>query len=432
MTETINLDYITKIEGHAKLQVILKKGKVEDVNLEVFEGARFFEGLVTGMPISRVPVVTSRICGVCSYAHMIASCMAIENAYNVKVTEQTIKLRKLLILASSIQSHVIHIFFMALPDYYGYDGAVTLAKKKPEMIKLALKIKQLVNDILIVVSGREIHAVTATLGGFEKLPKQEELDNLCKQLKEYEQEMLDEFLKIFPKLEKSDFETDCDFISLSGEFYANIVNENKDKILSLTGDEFVIEDYKEHLKEYIKEYSSAKFIKMHDKTIMTSSLARINHYHTRLSKKAKILLDAIGLSIPNKSPINNNLCQAVEIIHFYNACVAILESLKIVEERPVEVKVTGPAVGLAAVDVPRGILFHEYHINEKGNVTECNIITPTTQNISNIEKDLIEFLPHVLDRKKEKIVLFIEKVVRSYDPCISCSTHFLEIDWQEE
>lgn len=431
MAKSIDLNYITKIEGHAKLSIKTEGDEVTSVNLEVVEGARFFEGLVKGLTIKRTPIVTSRICGVCSQSHLIASFLAIENAYGITVSEQTSKLRKLLLYASFIQSHTLHLFFMSLPDYFGYYSAVTMARERPEIIKAALRLKQLSNKILSTISAREIHSITARIGGFRNLPKQEHLDSLLNELKNSYEEIYNLFLTLFPTVTKSNYQSDCDFLSLSGEEYVNL---NSNSVVSLSGQTFFIKDYKDHLSEYVKNYSSSKFVKYNAKNFMTSSLSRVNIYRDRLSLNARKLLDRIGLSLPNKCPINNNLCQAAEIIHFYDECIKILEGLKIVPEEPLEIEKLElkSNTGVCAIEVPRGILYHEYKISDSRIIEECNIITPTTQNIGNIEKDIKKFLPSMLDRPKEEIINFIERLIRGYDPCISCSTHFLEVEWDRK
>jgi coenzyme F420-reducing hydrogenase alpha subunit len=426
MAETIKLNYITKIEGHADLAIKIKEGKVERVNLKIFEGARFFEGLVTNMEVERVPLVTSRICGICSQAHLLASYTAIEKAYNLRVSEQTKILRKLLLYASIMQSHVLHLFFMSLPDYYRMESAIALAEKKPGLIKLALKIKQLANRILIVVGGREIHSVTTTIGGFNKLPTKKEIEDLKKELKKEFKIITEQFRKTFTKLEKINYETKSDFLALSGREYSPF----SEMLRSSSGKEFIITDYKKYLNERIKKYSTAKFVKVEKKNVITGALARINMNHKLLNNNAKKLLKDMKLELPNKNPFNNNLCQAVEIIHLYEECMKLLKTLKIKEEKPKKIKINKESSGISALEVPRGTLFHEYKINKKGIVTDCNIITPTTQNIQSIENDIKSFLPIILDKSKQEITMFIERLIRSYDPCISCSTHFLKIRWE--
>lgn len=428
MAEKITLNYITKIEGHADLSIKIDKGKVGKVNLKIFEGARFFENLVKGMGIENVPLVTSRICGVCSQAHLIAASTAIENAYGLKVSEQTMRLRKLLLYSSIMQSHAIHLFLMSLPDYYGLEDSVSLAREKKDVVNLALKIKLLANKVLVVVGGREIHSVTAELGGFKKLPTQQGIDSLREELKADFGPITEAFKRIFPLLEKPEFKTESEFMSLSGDSYASIGGVLK----TLSEQEFVVDDYRKYLKERVKKYSTAKFVEMKKKGILTGALARVNLHKDKLNPEAAKLLGMIekeGMVLPSKSPFNNNLCQAIELIHLYEECIRLLEGFEIRDERAVKPNTGKEVTGISAIEVPRGVLFHEYTIDKDGIVKECNIITPTTQNIQGIENDIRLFLPSVLGKGKEESAKFIERLIRSYDPCISCSTHFLKIQW---
>ena len=425
MAKKIRLDYITKIEGHADLSIRLRQDKVEEVNLKIFEGARFFEGLVANMHFKRVPLITSRICGVCSQAHLIASYTALENSRGLNVTKQTIALRKLLLYSSIIQSHVLHLFFMSLPDYYNIENAVELAKKKPGIVRMAIRIKGLANNILEVVGGRQIHSITTRFGGFIKLPTQKELDELLVSLKKERPVFLKEFKKIFSNLQYPDFETECDFLSLCSNEYAPFNGALK----SLSGERFEMGDYRTYLKECVRTYSSSKFVSMKNKSFITGAIARVNMKSEFLSTDAKKLLKAIKLKLPTRNPFDNNLCQAVEIIHFFDECIAILEKLRIKQEERPKIEVTVPSLGVAALEVPRGVLFHEYGINSEGIITDCNIITPTTQNVQSIENDIKKLLPQILHKSKEEIQDMIERLIRAYDPCISCSTHFLNVKW---
>ncbi|MFH1506482.1 MAG: Ni/Fe hydrogenase subunit alpha [archaeon] len=425
MAKTIKLDYITKVEGHADLSIKIRKDKKPDVNLKIFEGARFFEGLVTNMDFKRVPLVTSRICGVCSQAHLLASYTALEQAQNIKISNQTSSLRKLLLYASIIQSHALHLFFMSLPDYFNIENAIELAKKRPEIVKLAISIKSLANKILEIVGGRQIHSVTTRFGGFTKLPEKKELDELLSLLKKEKPKMLREFKQIFSTLKQPDFKTDNDFLALCSDEYAPF----KGTLKTLSSITFEIGDYRTYLKENIRTYSSSKFVSMKNKSFITGALARVNLKSEFLSKDAKKLLKTTKLELPNRNPFNNNLCQAIEIIHFFDECITILQKLRVRQEKEVEVKLKEPTIGVSAIEVPRGVLFHEYTLRADGSISACNIITPTTQNVLSIENDIKKMLPQILNKPKKEITDMIERLIRAYDPCISCSTHFLNVKW---
>ena len=187
MKKIIKLEHISKIEGHAKLTIKIEQGKVKKTRLDIFEGARFFEAIIMNRKYDEVPWLTSRICGVCSTSHLIASIMAVEDAFKVKISEQTRLLRELLHIGAIMQSHAIHLFFMVLPDYLGFESAIQMAKKKKKIISLALNVKKAGVDIVTLIGGRDFHPITATIGGFSRIPKKKEvialLDNLKKKKK---------------------------------------------------------------------------------------------------------------------------------------------------------------------------------------------------------------------------------------------------------
>jgi len=213
MARTIKLDHIAKVEGHARLRVKIDKGKVKKVQLEVFEGARYFEGILKGRKFDEAHIITSRICGVCSQAHTIAAVKAIEDALGLKVSKQTNVLRELLLMGSIIQSHALHLYFLAAPDYFGFDNAIAMASKHPNLVKRGLRLKKLGNDICTLIGGREIHTITAVIGGFQRLPGQQEIDALRKNLEKEMKEFV-ETAKLFAKIKYPKFERIFDFYAM--------------------------------------------------------------------------------------------------------------------------------------------------------------------------------------------------------------------------
>ncbi|MCP3682427.1 MAG: Ni/Fe hydrogenase subunit alpha [bacterium] len=419
--KTIKLDRITKVEGHAKLEVKVYDGKVKKVRMEVFEGARFFEGILKCRRFDEAPELTSRICGICSQAHMIASLQAVETILRVKVSEQTRRLRKLMLIAQIIQSHALHLYFLALPDYLGYESAISMAKKHMDKIRTGIRIKKLANDMVTVIGGREIHSVTPVVGGFSKLPKQSEMKQLYDRLKKGKKDAI-KTAELFAKLKYPSFERENMYASLGRpDKYAlthgNIVSAKTLNIRPVK--------YKQFFDETVKPYSTAKFVSSRGKSFMVGALARINNHPEVLSKDAKAAIKKSKIKFPNYSPYINNFAQAVEIIHLFDRAMDVIKKIDIKKELPARYKLrAGSAVSV--VEAPRGLLFHEYTLDKEGEITAANIIPPTTQNLKSMEDDIKEMLPGILHKPEEKIIDEIERLIRSYDPCISCSTHFLE------
>ncbi|MDP2749411.1 MAG: Ni/Fe hydrogenase subunit alpha [Nanoarchaeota archaeon] len=422
---TINLDHLTKIEGHARLRIKVKKGQVEKVKLQIFEGSRYFEGILKDKKYNDLSPISSRICGICSPVHATTSVLAVEKCFGVQPTEQTNKLRELLIIGGMIQSHILHLYFLALPDFLGYENALRMAKDKKNEIMTALRIKRAGNNMVNIIGGRDIHPVASILGGFSRIPTKECVKKLINDLRVIQLDA-EKTSELFYNLEIPKFEKFKEYFALTGNnyFYSH------DHINCL-GDKCIpVETYEQHFKEYFREGSTAEFAsKETGKSYMVGAVARIINNHGLLSQDTQKYQNFIK---KNKySPFINNLSQAVEIQEGIKRSIEILESLDLKDEKPVEI-IPKPGIGIAATEAPRGILFHKYAIDEKGFCSSCNITTPTTQNLQNIEENIAAFLPTILDKPKEQVILEIEKLIRAYDPCISCATHFLKVDWEKE
>ncbi|OGM03286.1 hypothetical protein A3K72_03175, partial [Candidatus Woesearchaeota archaeon RBG_13_36_6] len=376
MSKTIKLDHITKIEGHARLHVVVDDGKLQEVEMGAFEGARFFEGLIIGRKYYEVPIITSRICGICSCIHVTASVQAIEDAFGVKVSEQTKLLRELVVLGERLRSHASHLYLFALPDYLGFESALAMAPKHKEEVNRALELIKLGNNIVIAIGGREMHPVAGVVGGFTRIPDKKELGALLNRLKKQKKDAI-KTVELFSKLKYPKFDRQTQYFALYDKGYSTISGDVRSfdhKIKPKT--------YKEHITEVIKEYSTAKFSTINGKSFMTGALARVNNNHDTMSKDTKKLIKQLKLNSPIYNPFYNNLCQAIELVNHFDRAIEILRNLKLKEEKPVKVKPkTGR--GIAAVEAPRGLLFHDYEFDKDGKLIKANIITPTAQNLNN-------------------------------------------------
>jgi coenzyme F420-reducing hydrogenase alpha subunit len=426
MTEkTINLDHITKIEGHAKLALSIKDGAVTKCELSSVEGSRYFEGLVKGRKYFEAHEITSRICGICSSAHVIAAISAVEDALDYTPSKQTVELRKLLTLGERIRSHATHLYFLALPDYLGYESALAMAQKYKNELKIALSLVKIGNLIIKKLAARDLHPVSATVGGWLKLPKQEDLDNLKKELENAKDAAIktcDLFFSLkYPLLETK------------GEWFS-LIDKNEyamlEGIFSSPKSRFEKHEYKKFITEYHEARSSANFVVKQDKRYFVGALARLNNNHAQLSPDAKKMLHKSGIKLPSTNVYLNNIAQAIEIVHCIDHAIKICE-MKIKHEEFDKIPLKAGR-GVGCIEVPRGTLWHEYELDANGTITYANIITPTAQNLLNMQEDIREFVPSVLDKKKEDMQMDVEKLIRSYDPCFSCSAHFLELELDEE
>lgn len=423
MPKEITLNHITKIEGHASLTLGIEKGKVTRCELGAVEGSRYFEGLVRGRHYYEAHEMTSRICGICSTAHVIAAINAIEDALKYKPTEQTRKLRILVSLGERIRSHATHLYFLALPDYVGYESALAMAKKYKPQLKNALSLMKVGNKIISTLGSRDLHFVSATVGGWLKLPSQEKIDELSKELESVREDAV-KTCELFSSLKYPDFKSEGEYFSLvKKKEYAVI-----DGDFSSEKHKFKKKDYKKFLREYHEPYSTANFVVKNDHRYMVGTLPRINNNHKLLSKNARMLLRLSRIKLPSLNPYHHNIAQAIELVHCIDEAIKICKSLKIRDE-PVQKPKVRAGTGIGVVEAPRGTLWHEYTLNDKGVITNANIITPTAQNLLNIQEDIRNFVPSIIKKRKKDIIMDIEKLIRSYDPCFSCSAHFLEVKW---
>lgn len=434
----IKVEYVTRVEGHGNIVANVKNGKVEKCEFHVVETPRLFEGMLRGRSIFEAQHITSRICGICSCGHSLASVKAAEDALGVVPTEQTVKLRKLLLDYEFLDSHILHVYLLAAPDVLGVPSFIPLISSHNATVRQVLRLKKAVNDCCDILVGRHIHPITMIAGGWTKLPSKAQIDQQIKIL-EGMAEDLGEVLKLAKTLKFPDFERDTEFVALvsdDGEY--PLLNGD---IGSTDGKRVSCKDYRKSTNEFIDPRSSAKWTKWSRESLFVGALARFNLNADKLHPKAKALAKELGFKPVCKNPFMNTVAQVVEIVHCYHHALEILKDLKkagldysqqvtvgVNEKGAVPVR-AGDGVG--SVEVPRGILHHNYVTDKDGVIKQANCIIPTNQNVNNIEHDFAKLLPEILSEGKDKIRLKLEMLVRAYDPCISCSAHYLDVTFVE-
>ncbi|MDH5680615.1 MAG: Ni/Fe hydrogenase subunit alpha [Spirochaetota bacterium] len=423
----INVHHITRVEGHGNIVVNYEKGVVESFKLEIVESPRFFEVMLKGRHFSEAPQITARICGICAVGHTLSSLRACESAIGISPSEQTVILRKLILHAEIIQSHVLHTYFLALPDFLNVGSVIPLAETHGEEVKRALRLKKLGNDMCEVLVGRKIHPLAMQINGFSRTPTESDLITIQNMLRDRESD-IEKMIELFSGIAMPELALENgEYLGLSGEDYALYDG----KITSSLGNSVETLDYLKLIQEHVEEHSSAKHVKAISDSYMVGALARLNLSSDKLHPKAKEALKAFGIAFPNHNPFNINVAQVVETVHcFYDSLELISmlldKGLNVEDYRDYKVS---SGTGVGAVEVPRGILFHEYTIDDDGYIVQANCIIPTGQNLANIESNLRDFVPRIIDRSKEEITHSLEMLVRAYDPCISCSAHFLSVDF---
>ncbi len=426
MGERITLNHITKIEGHASLDLQIENGKLVRCDLGSIEGSRYFQALLKGRKYTDAPEITSRICGICSSAHGVCSVMAMENALGIVPSKQTLDLRELQTIGERIRSHATHLYFLALPDFLNFESAIEMAPHYKEEMARALRLVKLGNDLIALISGRIMHQISTTIGGFTHFPTQEELDDFKQRLVDAKDDILTT-ASLFATLKVPDIQSDTTFFCLTrkGEYAVSYGDVQ-------VGDTIYKQnDYDKVIKEYHNEYSNANFVVIDGKSYYVGALARINNNFESLSDEAKLFMEEVDFTLPEFNPFMNNLSQAVELIHHRESGIAILSNLKIVNEDIVKPTSLHSGHGIAANEAPRGTLWHEYKLDDEGIITYANIVAPTTQALLNMQNDIAKLVQQMIDggESKDSMVLEVEKLIRSYDPCFSCATHFLEVKW---
>ncbi len=434
----IKVEYVTRVEGHGNIVANVKNGRIEKCEFHVVESPRLFEGMLRGRSIFEAQHITSRICGICSCGHTLSSIQAAEDALGVEPTAQTVKLRKLLLDYEMLDSHLLHVYLLAAPDALGVPSFVPLIGTHNAVVRRALRMKKAVNDVCDILAGRHVHPITAIVGGFTKLPRQADLDAQIRILESMAGDM-EETLALAKTLKFPEFERETEYVALvSGDGEYPLLSGD---IGSTDGKRFKKKDYRKATNEFVDPRSSAKFTRLSRESFFVGALARFNLNSAKLHPKAKAAAKELGLKAPCHNPYLNTAAQVVEVVHCYHHALELLkemrrEGLDYAQQVTVGANEKGAVPvragkGVGAVEVPRGILYHEYETDKAGLIRNANCIIPTNQNINNIEHDFAKLLPEILHMPKDEIRLRLEMLVRAYDPCISCSAHYLDVEFVE-
>ena len=416
----INVHHLTRVEGHGNIVLNARDGKIEELMWEVIESPRFFEAMLRGRNYDDVHHIASRICGICCISHTTASIQATEAAFGIQPSEQTLLLRKLLYNAEILESHILHILFLAAPDFLGVGSVFPLVETHKDVVLMAVRLKKLAYNLAELLAGRKTHPLSCVVGGFAKLPELSELEAILKRLEDALVD-LDTVVELVKTLNMPDFVRETEYIALKDtKEYAFISGEIASTDAGITP----LDKYLEITNEFCVPHSTAKYTKNKRDSYMVGALARFNLNHDQLLPRAKKAAKELGLSAPCHNPFMITLAQLVECIHAVedsiNLVAQILDRGLDEEDTAVQVR-AGRGVG--AVEAPRGILFHDYTYDENGILTKANCIIPTNQNHNNIQKDMEAIVPLMLDQPEDIIRHTLEMLVRAYDPCISCSTH---------
>ncbi|HOE62782.1 MAG TPA: Ni/Fe hydrogenase subunit alpha [Candidatus Sumerlaeota bacterium] len=432
----INVEYLTRVEGHGNIVVNVKEGKLEKCQLDIVESPRFFEGMIRGRSIFEAQHITCRICGICSCGHTLASIQAAEDAIGFTPSEQTIRLRRFLLHMENLDSHLLHIYLLVAPDLLGVPSFVPLIASHNKVVRRALRLKKTYNNVCDILVGRHIHPISSIVGGFTKLPRPKDMDAMLDLLKGSRPD-IEATIELAKTLKFPDFTRDTEYVGLvsNDNIYPMLMGD----IGTTDGVRMDKYGYKKITNEFVVPHSSAKHTRLSRESYAVGALARLNLNYNKLHPKAKEVGDALNFKPKVTNPYLNTVAQLIECVHSLEESIELMEEMKktglnydeeitvgLNENNVIPVK-AGSGVG--AVEVPRGILFHHYEVDDAGIIQSANCIIPTNQNVNNIEYDMKKLVPEILDKTDEEITLALEMLVRAYDPCISCSAHFLNVQF---
>ncbi|MFA6254497.1 MAG: nickel-dependent hydrogenase large subunit [Patescibacteria group bacterium] len=426
----IKINHLAKMEGHLDFIGDILKGDVASAKIKTTEGVRLIESILVGRKFSDAPIITARICGICPVVHSLNTIKTIENAFGLKPSVQTIKLRKLMELSQIIHSHALHLYFLSMPDFYGVKDDLDFIKKHPTQASSAITLREFGLKILEVVAGRAIHPIACEVGGFKVLPKKKKLEEL---LEMYEGAMSAamQLVLFAARLPFPKFYREMEFAALNqkGEY---AVYDGEVKFLA--GKTVKAKDYSHIITEYQLLGLAAKRANYSGKSFMVGALARLNINHNQLNPQAKKVVKDLKLEFPIYNTFMNILAQAIEIVQATEAAgnlladliktlkpeVSLGHKLNLIANANPKNKIT---IGYSVMEAPRGILYDMLEIGANGIITKADIITPTVQFLNNLEDDLKVYLPNLKKLSAAEREQKIKTLIRAYDPCISCATH---------
>ncbi|MDA8084992.1 MAG: Ni/Fe hydrogenase subunit alpha [Nitrospiraceae bacterium] len=418
----IDVHHLTRVEGHGNIRISIQGGVLRQAEWEVVETPRFFEALLVGKKWDNAPWICGRICGICSIGHTLASIRAVENAFGIVPSEQTRKLRLLLKHMETLQSHILHLYFLAAPDFLDVGSVFPLINSHPDVVARAARIKLLANDVCDCIGGRRLHPTRTVTGGFTMLPDKKELEGFRSRLIAVERDLIDT-AGLFRTFTIPDFIRETEFVSLRGvDEYPFIGGE----LVSSDGVVRKEHEYRQMTNEYTVSQSTSKWARLSRESFAVGALARVNNNFSLLQPSARGVAEAFGLAPVMHNPYMNNIAQLVESVHVVMDSINLINDLLgTAWDAPRQPVVQREGIGVGAVEVPRGILYHCYQFDKTGHIVRADCVIPTSQNHANIQHDLtalaVQFAAEGMqDRDLE---LLAGMLVRSYDPCISCSVH---------
>ncbi len=414
---------LARVEGEGALALVVRDGRIEDLHLRIFEPPRLFEKFLEGREYQEVPDMVARICGICPVAYQMSAVQALEGLFGIEAGPWVQAMRRVVYCGEWIQSHALHIHLLAAPDFLGYDTAIAMAADHPDVVRRGLRLQGLGNRLIRLFGARSVHPVGVRVGGFHRAPGAEEAAALAAELRAAEPEAR-ALVRWGACLALPDDEQEFTSVALRHpEEYPMYGG----RLVSSRGLDLAVDEYETRFQEHQVPHSTALHATLDGEPYLVGPLARVNLNHDRLPVPVQEGLAEAGVAFPSRNMFHSLVARAAELY------CAVVEAARLLEsyERPSAeaVPVTPrPGTGFGCTEAPRGILWHRYELDAEGRVQRARIVPPTSQNQARIEQDLRRSLESLgLERPEEELRLRGETVIRNYDPCISCSTHFLKL-----
>lgn len=418
----IEVEHIARVEGHGNIHIGIENGELTECTWEVVETPRFFEAMFRGLSIEMAPMLASRVCGICSISHTLASTRAAERALKIEPPPLARKIRLLAKHAETLQSHTLHLFFLVAPDLLDVGSVIPVLGTHPEVVQLAAELKRYANRASDLFAGRTTHPMAIQVGGITQVPRKSQLRELLAEL-DTVMPKLWKALALFKTLPMPDFVRETEFVSLHDEGHYPFIGGD---LLSSDGVRKGEDEYLAMTNEYMADTSTSKLCRLSRESMAVGALARFNNNFEWLHPEAKIAAAELGLEPLSYNPFHHNLAQLVECFHVAAESRDMIAELLDSERADYWARYEMRAgKGVGAVEAPRGILYHSFEISDDGTILHSDAVIPTGQNHANIHNDLRALVPELAAAGvgEAEISKRAQMLVRAYDPCISCSVH---------
>ncbi len=423
-TRRLDVDYLARVEGEGSMYVKLAGDTIEELRFEIFEPPRFFEAFLRDRRFGEAPDITARICGICPVAYQMSSVHAMEDAAGVAVDGPLRDLRTLLYCGEWIESHGLHVYLLHAPDFLGYESAIHMAQDHKDVVERGLQLKKAGNDVVNLVGGREIHPVNVKVGGFYRLPSRAELDGLLPALR-WAREAAAATIDWVAGFDFPDLEPDYLFVSTDHPDEYPFLG---DRIRGSNGLDIAVAEWNDHFEELQVPHSTSLHARLRSgEQYHVGPLARYSLNSEKLAPAARAAAAEAGLGPECRNPFRSIVVRSVEILHAIETALGIIDRWDPPPAPAVDVA-PRDAEGHGVSEAPRGLLYHRYRVDGEGLIADAQIVPPTSQNQAVIEDDLRRFVLANLELPDDQLTWTLEQAIRNYDPCISCSCHFLNLE----